>query len=53
MELGDPRKMAMVDDGNKLPPMKRLEKMSQNLTDLLPCLSIRTAFFSVVKVDSS
>ncbi|KAL5575513.1 hypothetical protein UlMin_017212 [Ulmus minor] len=37
--MGDPRKMAMVDVGNRLPPMKRLEKMFQNLTDLLPCLS--------------
>ena len=53
MELGDPRKMAMVDVGNRLPPMKRLEKMSRKLTDLLPCLFVRTTFFFVVKADSS
>ncbi|PON73931.1 Diacylglycerol acyltransferase [Parasponia andersonii] len=37
--MGDPRKMAMVNVETKLPPMQRFEKMSQNLTALLPCLS--------------
>ncbi|PON69506.1 Diacylglycerol acyltransferase [Trema orientale] len=37
--MGDPTKMAMVNVETKLPPMQRFEKMSQNLTALLPCLS--------------
>lgn len=43
MASGDPTKMAMVNVESKLPPIQRLEKMSQNLTDMLPCLSVRTA----------
>lgn len=38
---GDPTKMALVDVESKLPPLQRLEKMSQNLTALLPYLSVR------------
>lgn len=37
--MGDPMKMALVDVESKLPPLQRLEKMSQNLTALLPYLS--------------
>lgn len=44
MTSGDPRKMAMVNVETKLPPIQRYEKMSQNLTALLPCLSVRTLF---------
>lgn len=43
MASGDPTKMAMVNVESKLPPIQRLEKMAQNLTDMLPCLSVRTA----------
>ncbi|GMN25296.1 hypothetical protein TIFTF001_000884 [Ficus carica] len=38
-ESCDPTKMALVDVESKLPPLQRLEKMSQNLTALLPYLS--------------
>ncbi|KAM6596072.1 hypothetical protein CsatA_006596 [Cannabis sativa] len=36
--MGDPTKMAMVNVETKLPPIQRYEKMSQNLTALLPYL---------------
>ncbi|KAL2345754.1 hypothetical protein Fmac_007039 [Flemingia macrophylla] len=36
--MGDPVKMASVNVGNKLPPAKKIEQLSYNLTALLPCL---------------
>lgn len=37
--MGEPLKMATVNVESKLPPMQQLEKVSQNLTALLPYLS--------------
>ncbi|KAL0552612.1 hypothetical protein IC582_011730 [Cucumis melo] len=37
--MGEPFKMATVNVESKLPPMQRFEKVSQNLTALLPNLS--------------
>ncbi|XP_038890110.1 acyltransferase-like protein At1g54570, chloroplastic isoform X2 [Benincasa hispida] len=37
--MGEPLKMATVDVESKLPPMQQFEKVSQNLTALLPYLS--------------
>ncbi|KAL2954512.1 hypothetical protein AAZX31_19G226600 [Glycine max] len=36
--MGDPVKMASVSIENKLPPAKKIEQLSYNLTALLPCL---------------
>ncbi|XP_028770773.1 acyltransferase-like protein At1g54570, chloroplastic isoform X2 [Neltuma alba] len=36
--MGDPTKMAAVSIENRLPPMKKIEQLSNNLTALLPCL---------------
>ncbi|KAG5056150.1 hypothetical protein GLYMA_03G243700v4 [Glycine max] len=36
--MGDPVKMASVNIDNKLPPAKKIEQLSYNLTALLPCL---------------
>ncbi|KAL9320336.1 hypothetical protein ACSQ67_012175 [Phaseolus vulgaris] len=36
--MGDPVKMASVNIGNRLPPVKKVEQLSHNLTALLPCL---------------
>ncbi|XP_020212317.1 acyltransferase-like protein At1g54570, chloroplastic [Cajanus cajan] len=36
--MGDPVKMASVNVGNRLPPAKKFEQLSYNLTALLPCL---------------
>lgn len=44
MESGDPTKMATLTIDSKLSPMQRFERMTKNLNDLLPCLSVRTAF---------
>lgn len=41
MLSGDPTKMAMVNIKSRLPPGLKLAQMSQNLTALLPCLSVR------------
>lgn len=38
---GEPLKMATVNVERKLPPMQQLEKVSLNLTALLPYLSVR------------
>lgn len=38
---GEPFKMATVNVESKLPPIQRFEKVSQNLTALLPNLSVR------------
>ncbi|KAE9593644.1 hypothetical protein Lal_00036314 [Lupinus albus] len=37
--MGDPVKMASVNIGNSLPPTEKIEKLSNNLTGLLPYLS--------------
>ncbi|TKY61425.1 Acyltransferase protein [Spatholobus suberectus] len=36
--MGDPVKMASVNVVNRLPPAKKIEQLSYNLTALLPCL---------------
>lgn len=36
--MGDPVKMASVKIGNNIPPTKKVEQLSYNLTALLPCL---------------
>ncbi|XP_061348422.1 phytyl ester synthase 1, chloroplastic [Gastrolobium bilobum] len=36
--MGDPLKMASVNIGNGIPPTKKIEQLSGNLTALLPCL---------------
>ncbi|XP_015968533.1 phytyl ester synthase 1, chloroplastic [Arachis duranensis] len=36
--MGEPMKMASVSIENSLPPAKKLEQLSSNLTALLPCL---------------
>ncbi|XP_058738620.1 phytyl ester synthase 1, chloroplastic-like isoform X2 [Vicia villosa] len=38
--MGEPLKMASVNIGNGLPPTKIMEKLSNNLTSLLPCLPL-------------
>ena len=38
---GEPVKMAMVNVNKKLPPGPMLRQLSENLTDLLPRLSVR------------
>ena len=42
MTSGDPVKMASVNIGNRLPPVKKIEQLSYNLTALLPCLPVRS-----------
>ena len=41
MAPGNPVKMAAVNIENSLPPTKKVEKLSYNLTALLPCLPVR------------
>ncbi|KAI4350028.1 hypothetical protein L6164_010556 [Bauhinia variegata] len=36
--MGDPVKMASVNIENRLPPTKKIEQLSYNLTAMLPCL---------------
>ncbi|KDP23608.1 hypothetical protein JCGZ_23441 [Jatropha curcas] len=38
--MGDPLKMAMVDIDYALPPRSKIEKLSGNLVDLIPLLSV-------------
>lgn len=47
MTAGDPVRMATVNIQSKLPPMKKIEHLSHNLTSLLPCLPVSKMSYSV------
>lgn len=45
MRSGEPLKMATVGVEGRLPPTQKIEQLSDNLTALLPRLSVRISLF--------